>query len=288
MEKRSKSWKMRRNRSGVGGGNLEREKESWEPYNLYSLNPEIPLGIALFQEYPFNFCNDFTTGVHYRNLFDVMVDVVIALAIAGYETIPLVVTETGWPSFSVVENEFDIAEGRIGKKEKMDVERSSLCNCVVNFLLKENYVLTAFELLHELLDDGRDDQAIRLKQYFSDPSLFPPDLISRLSSLREILTNPMKKKILMKKGRLSSCGEWQMLAGGNEACWEMMKPNGRRCESPKTQNTKVLRGMKPGPKPYVLGSENLLVKSLEPANIPLNTSNPSQLNSTFAVCPPSF
>ncbi|BAT79258.1 hypothetical protein VIGAN_02210900 [Vigna angularis var. angularis] len=187
MEKRSKSWKMRRNRSGVGGGNLEREKESWEascdvnlsssyvlvvptlasnslstfqsqqlgfvqpqpigfiqprplslkfcrlfslessasfninllalfvlaPYNLYSLNPEIPLGIALFQEYPFNFCNDFTTGVHYRNLFDVMVDVVIALAIAGYETIPLVVTETGWPSFSVVENEFDIAEGRL-------------------------------------------------------------------------------------------------------------------------------------------------------------------------------
>ncbi|TKY64816.1 LisH domain and HEAT repeat-containing protein KIAA1468 [Spatholobus suberectus] len=66
----------------------------------------------------------------------------------------------------------------------MDVERSSLCNCVVNFLLEENYLLTAFELLHELLDDGRDDQAIRLKQYFSDPSLFPPDLISRLSSLR--------------------------------------------------------------------------------------------------------
>ncbi|QCE12921.1 HEAT protein [Vigna unguiculata] len=66
----------------------------------------------------------------------------------------------------------------------MDVERSSLCNCVVNFLLEENYVLTAFELLHELLDDGRDDQAIRLKQYFSDPSLFPPDLISRLSTLR--------------------------------------------------------------------------------------------------------
>ncbi|KAG5079513.1 hypothetical protein AAZX31_02G084600 [Glycine max] len=66
----------------------------------------------------------------------------------------------------------------------MDVERSSLCNCVVNFLLEENYLLTAFELLHELLDDGRDDQAIRLKQFFSDPNLFPPDLISRLNSLR--------------------------------------------------------------------------------------------------------
>ncbi|KAL3525488.1 hypothetical protein ACH5RR_013860 [Cinchona calisaya] len=66
----------------------------------------------------------------------------------------------------------------------MDVEKSSLCNCVVNFLLEENYYLTAFELLHELLDDGRDHHAIRLQQFFSDPSLFPPDRISRLNSLR--------------------------------------------------------------------------------------------------------
>ncbi|KAL5745067.1 hypothetical protein ACOSP7_026213 [Xanthoceras sorbifolium] len=66
----------------------------------------------------------------------------------------------------------------------MDVERSSLCNCVVNFLLEEKYLLTAFELLQELLDDGRDVQAIRLKDFFSDPSHFPPDLISRFNSLR--------------------------------------------------------------------------------------------------------
>ncbi|KAL2499450.1 HEAT repeat-containing protein [Abeliophyllum distichum] len=66
----------------------------------------------------------------------------------------------------------------------MDVERSSLCNCVVNFLLEENYLLSAFELLHELLDDGRDDQAIRLKEFFSDPSHFPPDQISRFNTLR--------------------------------------------------------------------------------------------------------
>lgn len=66
----------------------------------------------------------------------------------------------------------------------MDVERSSLCNCVVNFLLEENYLLSAFELLHELLDDGRDAQAIRLKEFFSDPSQFPPDQISRFNSLR--------------------------------------------------------------------------------------------------------
>lgn len=66
----------------------------------------------------------------------------------------------------------------------MDVESSSLCNCVVNFLLEENYLLSAFELLHELLEDGRHDQAIRLKQFFSDPSRFPPDQISRFNSLR--------------------------------------------------------------------------------------------------------
>ena len=66
----------------------------------------------------------------------------------------------------------------------MDVEKSSLCNCVVNFLLEENYLLTAFELLQELLDDGRDAQAIRLKEFFSDPSQFPADQISRYTSLR--------------------------------------------------------------------------------------------------------
>ncbi|KAL5125428.1 putative glucan endo-1,3-beta-glucosidase A6 [Glycine soja] len=78
------------------------------PYNLYRLNPEIPLGIALFQEHPFNFRDDFTTGVRYRNLFDVMVDAVVsALAVAGYETVPIIVTETGWPSSSAAANEFD-------------------------------------------------------------------------------------------------------------------------------------------------------------------------------------
>ncbi|MCI14372.1 lisH domain and HEAT repeat KIAA1468-like protein, partial [Trifolium medium] len=65
----------------------------------------------------------------------------------------------------------------------MEVEKSSLCNCVVNFLLEENYILTAFELLHELLDDGRIDQSIRLQQFFSDPSRFPPNQISRFNSL---------------------------------------------------------------------------------------------------------
>ncbi|KAK9111100.1 hypothetical protein Scep_018619 [Stephania cephalantha] len=66
----------------------------------------------------------------------------------------------------------------------MDVEKSSLCNCVVNFLLEENYLLSAFELLHELLEDGRDAQAMRLKEFFSNPSQFPPDQISRFNTLR--------------------------------------------------------------------------------------------------------
>ncbi|KAL2318732.1 hypothetical protein Fmac_032608 [Flemingia macrophylla] len=57
---------------------------------------------------PFNFHNDFTTGVRYRNLFDVMVDAVVsALALASYETLPVVVTETGRPSASSVANEFE-------------------------------------------------------------------------------------------------------------------------------------------------------------------------------------
>jgi len=38
---------------------------------------------------------------------------------------------------------------------------------IVNFLLEENYILTAFELL----------------QHFNDPSIFPPNQISRFNSL---------------------------------------------------------------------------------------------------------
>ncbi|GAB2299607.1 hypothetical protein Dimus_033669 [Dionaea muscipula] len=69
------------------------------PYHLFKLNPEIPIGFALFQENPFSFRDDFATGVRYRNLFDTMVDAVIsAMTVAGHESIPVVVAETGWPS----------------------------------------------------------------------------------------------------------------------------------------------------------------------------------------------
>ncbi|KAF3502007.1 hypothetical protein F2Q69_00044750 [Brassica cretica] len=56
---------------------------------------------------------------------------------------------------------------------------------VVNFLMEENCFLTAFELLHELLDYGHDAQTIRLKEFFSDPSRFPPDQISWYNSIRD-------------------------------------------------------------------------------------------------------
>ena len=82
-----------------------------------SRNPEIPLEIALFQEHPFNFHDDFTTGVWYRNPFDVMVDIVVsAVVVAGYETVSIIVTETGWPSSSAAANEFDANLGYLESK----------------------------------------------------------------------------------------------------------------------------------------------------------------------------
>ncbi|CAI9774873.1 unnamed protein product [Fraxinus pennsylvanica] len=69
------------------------------PYDVYRMNSEIPVGYALFQENPFNFRDDTVTGVRYRNLFDMMVDAVIAaMAVLGKENIPVIVTETGWPN----------------------------------------------------------------------------------------------------------------------------------------------------------------------------------------------
>ncbi|KAL9671899.1 hypothetical protein QQ045_009472 [Rhodiola kirilowii] len=85
----------------------------------------------------------------------------------------------------------------------MDVERSSLCNCVVNFLLEENYLLTAFELLHELLDDGRDVHAIRLKEFFSDTAQFPPDQITRFNTLRVADPQSLLEEKIVTKEKLA-------------------------------------------------------------------------------------
>ncbi|KAL2332837.1 hypothetical protein Fmac_014050 [Flemingia macrophylla] len=60
----------------------------------------------------FNFRNDFTAGVRYCSLFDVIVDVIISvLVITGYETVPMVVTEIGWPNASSAANEFETNVG---------------------------------------------------------------------------------------------------------------------------------------------------------------------------------
>ncbi|KAL2248877.1 UNVERIFIED_CONTAM: putative glucan endo-1,3-beta-glucosidase [Sesamum indicum] len=69
------------------------------PYNVYRINSEIPIGYVLFQQHPFNFRDDVITGVRYWNLFDMMVDAVVAaMAVSGHENIPVIVAETGWPS----------------------------------------------------------------------------------------------------------------------------------------------------------------------------------------------
>ncbi|GFP86311.1 glucan endo-1 3-beta-glucosidase acidic isoform gl161 [Phtheirospermum japonicum] len=69
------------------------------PYRVYRINAQIPIGFVLFQEHPFNFRDDVITGVRYWNLFDMMVDAVIAaMAVSGQENIPVIVAETGWPS----------------------------------------------------------------------------------------------------------------------------------------------------------------------------------------------
>ncbi|CAH9126439.1 unnamed protein product [Cuscuta epithymum] len=69
------------------------------PYTVYKLHAEVTVGLALFREGAFNYRDDVITGVRYNNLFDMMVDAVVAaMAVAGHESIPIVVTETGWPS----------------------------------------------------------------------------------------------------------------------------------------------------------------------------------------------
>ncbi|KAG8390075.1 hypothetical protein BUALT_Bualt01G0045700 [Buddleja alternifolia] len=81
------------------------------PYNVYRINSEIPIGYALFQEHPFNFRDDVITGVRYRNLFDMMVDAIVAsMAVSGQENIPVIVTETGWPSESEAQAAGNYAE----------------------------------------------------------------------------------------------------------------------------------------------------------------------------------
>lgn len=70
------------------------------PYLTYKEIPYIPLDFALFSGNPktFNY-TDQKTGLLYTNLFDLLVDALNAAVFSlGFHKVPLVVTETGWPS----------------------------------------------------------------------------------------------------------------------------------------------------------------------------------------------
>ncbi|XP_068667738.1 glucan endo-1,3-beta-glucosidase 12-like [Aristolochia californica] len=71
------------------------------PYHFFRSAAELPIGYLLFQEnQPFTYREDPMTGLRYRNLFDMMIDAVITAmdALGRDRSIPVVVTETGWPS----------------------------------------------------------------------------------------------------------------------------------------------------------------------------------------------
>ncbi|CAM6064013.1 unnamed protein product, partial [Sphagnum tenellum] len=68
------------------------------PYFAYSSNPKnISLAYALFQ--PNAGVTDLNTGLHYNNIFDAQLDAMFsAMERLGYPNVPIVVSETGWPS----------------------------------------------------------------------------------------------------------------------------------------------------------------------------------------------
>ncbi|KAG9453265.1 hypothetical protein H6P81_006169 [Aristolochia fimbriata] len=70
------------------------------PYHFFRSAADLPIGYVLFQEnQPYTYREDPVTGLRYRNLFDMMIDAVItAMGALGRDRIPIVVTETGWPS----------------------------------------------------------------------------------------------------------------------------------------------------------------------------------------------
>ncbi|XP_017975934.1 PREDICTED: glucan endo-1,3-beta-glucosidase 2 [Theobroma cacao] len=69
-------------------------------YDYMQSNGVIPLDYALFKPLPPNKeAVDANTLVHYSNVFDAMVDATyFAMAFLNFTNIPVIVTETGWPS----------------------------------------------------------------------------------------------------------------------------------------------------------------------------------------------
>lgn len=62
----------------------------------------------------------------------------------------------------------------------------ALRKACIDFLLQENYLLTAFELLQELQEDGLADCATKLQLFFANANLFPPEEIVKLNALQGI------------------------------------------------------------------------------------------------------
>ncbi|KAL2651580.1 hypothetical protein R1flu_019708 [Riccia fluitans] len=65
----------------------------------------------------------------------------------------------------------------------MESEKASTRNVVIDFLLQEHYLLTAFELYHELLEDGKGAAATKLHSFFSDGEMFPSEQMRALQSI---------------------------------------------------------------------------------------------------------
>lgn len=58
-------------------------------------------------------------------------------------------------------------------------------------MLQEKYILTAFELLHEFLEDGQLLAATKLQDFFSNEEKFPPDQMLQLQSLQALETQQL-------------------------------------------------------------------------------------------------
>jgi hypothetical protein len=72
--------------------------------------------------------------------------------------------------------------------------KDHLRNSLVDFLLRENYLLTAFELLHELQEDGlvEVEAATKLQLFFANSQMFPADELAKMQALHGTLLSLKK------------------------------------------------------------------------------------------------
>ena len=62
--------------------------------------------------------------------------------------------------------------------------KERLRRACIDFLLQENYILTAFELLHELQEDGLVECATKLQLFFANSDMFPPEELAKMHALQ--------------------------------------------------------------------------------------------------------